>query len=193
MTQEPGAASADWLWLPADLPVPVDDGAADHLVGLAVPPIALQSTDGSAVDLAALPRRTIVYAYPRTGRPGEPPIVADWDSIPGARGCTPESCGFRDHHGELDQLGFDVYGLSTQSTEYQREVAERLQLPFALLSDADLKLTHALRLPTITVAGQTLLHRFTLVIDAGAITHIWYPVFPPNTHAAEVTAWAETA
>jgi peroxiredoxin len=193
MTQEPGAASADWLWLPADLPRPDDDGAADHLVGLAAPPIALQSTHGSAVDLSALPRRTIVYAYPRTGRPGEPPIVADWDSIPGARGCTPESCGFRDHHADLDQLGFDVYGLSTQPTDYQREVAERLQLPFALLSDADLELTHALRLPTIAVAGQTLLRRFTLVIDAGAISHVWYPVFPPNTHAAEVTAWAETA
>jgi peroxiredoxin len=133
-----------------------------------------------------------VYAYPRTGRPGEPPIVADWDSIPGARGCTPESCGFRDHHADLAALGFDVYGLSAQPTEYQREVAERLELPFALLSDADLELTHALRLPTITVADQTLLRRFTLVIDAGAISHVWYPVFPPNTHAAEVTAWAAT-
>jgi peroxiredoxin len=177
------------LALPADLPVPVDDGAADHLPGLAVPSIALPATDGTSVDLSALPRRTIVYAYPRTGKPGDLPLVPEWDSIPGARGCTPESRGFSDHHSDLSALGVDVLGLSTQTTDYQREAALRLELPFPIVSDADLLLTNALRLPTMAAGGLTLLRRLTMLIDHGVIEKVWYPVFPPDTHAAEVTAW----
>jgi len=177
------------LALPDDLPVPVDDGAADHLPGLDVPSIALPATDGSLVDLSALPRRTVVYAYPRTGKPGDLPLVPEWDSIPGARGCTPESRGFSDHHAELGTLGVDVLGLSTQTTDYQGEAARRLALPFPIVSDADLLLTNALRLPTMVAGGLTLFRRLTMLIDNGVIAKVWYPVFPPDTHAAEVTAW----
>lgn len=174
--------------LPADLPVPADDGACDHLVGLAVPSIALPATSGEQVDLARLPGRTVVYAYPRTGRPDQGPLPG-WDAIPGARGCTPESCSFRDHHQELQSLGARVVGLSTQDTAHQQEAAARLHLPFDLLSDADLVLTNALRLPTFAVEGMTLLKRLTLLIDNGRIEHVWYPVFPPDTHAETVIAW----
>ncbi|MFL5871476.1 MAG: peroxiredoxin [Solirubrobacterales bacterium] len=179
--------------LPDDLPRPVDDGAADHLPGARLPDIALPASDGSTVNLAAVSGRTVVYAYPRTGRPGEPSLVDDWDLIPGARGCTPETCGFRDHHAELAAAGAGVLGLSTQETNYQRELAERLRLPFPILSDADLELTGALRLPTFQVAGQTLLKRLTLLIGDGRIERVWYPVFPPDRHAAEVLAWLASA
>jgi peroxiredoxin len=175
--------------LPDDLPRPVDDGAADHLPGMAVPEIALPATDGSSVSLAALAGRTIVYAYPRTGRPGEPSLVDDWDLIPGARGCTPETCAFRDHHVELADAGAAVLGLSTQDTAYQRELVERLGLPFPILSDERLELTRALRLPTFEVAGHTLLKRLTLAVADAAIERVWYPVFPPDRHAADVLAW----
>lgn len=133
--------------------------------------------------------RTVVYAYPRTGRPDEPSLSDDWDLIPGARGCTPESCAFRDHHGELLAAGACVFGLSTQSSAYQREAVERLRLPFALLSDADLRFTTALALPTFQAAGQTLLRRLTLVLRGGRVEHVFYPVFPPDRHAEEVVAW----
>jgi peroxiredoxin len=180
----------DPLRLPPDLPAPVDDGAADHLGGAEVPRIALPATDGRLVRLdGSSALRTVVYAYPRTGRPGEPPLVDGWDDIPGARGCTPETCAFRDHHAELLELDAEVYGLSTQDTEYQRELVERLHLPFAVLSDHELRLTNALRLPTFEVGGQTLLKRLTMVIRGGAIEHVWYPVFPPDTHAEEVVRW----
>jgi peroxiredoxin len=175
--------------LPDDLPVPTDDGASGHLPGLALPEVDLPSTDGDRVSLAALRGRTVVYAYPRTGRPGEPSLVDDWDLIPGARGCTPEACGFRDHHRELAEAGAAVFGLSTQSTAYQRELVERLGLPFAVLSDERLALTEALRLPTFAVAGQTLLRRLTLILRDGSVEHVFYPVFPPDRHAAEVLAW----
>jgi peroxiredoxin len=180
--------------LPEDLPAPVDDGAAAHLWDAPLPPFELAATDGSVVRLDRLPGRVIVYAYPRTGKPGEPHLVPDWDSIPGARGCTPESCAFRDHFRDLREAGASlVFGLSTQDTEYQREAAERLHLPFALLSDADLELTKALRLPTFEAAGQTLLRRFTLVISDARIEHVFYPVFPPDRHAEEVLAWLRGA
>ena len=176
--------------LPPGLPAPEDDGAADHLVGMPLPPFELPATDGSSVRLDRLPGTVVVYAYPRTGVPGEDPLVPDWDSIPGARGCTPESCAFRDHHRELRDAGAAlVFGLSTQDTGYQREAAERLHLPFALLSDIDLEMTKALRLPTFEAAGQTLLKRFTLVIGDGRIDHVFYPVFPPDTHAEQVLGW----
>jgi peroxiredoxin len=175
--------------LPEDLPIPVDDGAAAHLAGARIPDISLAATTGESVRLAELPGRTIVYAYPRTGRPGVEPAPG-WDLIPGARGCTPQSCGFRDHFAELRDLGANwLFGLSTQDTDYQREMALRLHLPFPVLSDAELALTQALRLPTLTVEGQILLKRLALVIDDGRITHVFYPVFPPDRSAAEVVTW----
>jgi peroxiredoxin len=175
--------------LPDDLPAPIDDGAADHLPGLAAPALALPATDGRAISLAALEGRAVVYAYPRTGRPGEPSLVDDWDLIPGARGCTPEACGFRDHHAELAASGAGVFGLSTQDTPYQRELVERLSLPFPILSDRRLELTEALGLPTFEAAGQTLLRRLTLILHDGRIEHVFYPVFPPDRHASDVLAW----
>lgn len=173
--------------LPDDLPRPIDDGAADHLMGTAVPPIGLAATDGSEVRLDQLAGMTIVYAYPWTGRPGEPLLSDNWDLIPGARGCTPETCAFRDHHADLLAAGAAaVYGLSTQDTDYQRELAERLHLPFPILSDAELELTRALDLPTFEVAGRVLIRRLTLALRDGRIERVWYPVFPPDGHAAEV-------
>jgi peroxiredoxin len=177
------------LELPDDLPVPVDDGAADHLTGLALPDVALAATDGSRVNLSRLSGRTVVYIYPRTGRPGQA-MPTGWNGIPGARGCTPQSCSFRDHFDELRALGVrQLYGLSTQDSDYQREAVERLHLPFAILSDADFALRRALRLPTFAVDGMVLLKRMALVIDDGKVTKVFYPVFPPDRSAAEVVAW----
>ena len=179
----------DW----STIPVPVDDGATSHLSRMHVPSLDLLATDGSGVDLARLSGRTVVYAYPRTGRPGVP-NPKGWDLIPGARGCTPQTCSFRDHFDELRRLGVDqLFGLSTQSTEYQREAAARLHLPFSLLSDEDLRLASAMRLPTFRTAGMTLLKRFTVVIDDGTVTHVFYPVFPPDQSAADVIAWLNAA
>lgn len=177
------------LDLPDDLPAPKDDGAARHLVGMRLPALPLEATDGSKVDLSKLVGRTVVYAYPRTGRPGQP-LPTGWDAIPWARGCTPQSCSFRDHFRELQMAGADhLFGLSTQDSAYQREVVERLHLPFLILSDAGLKFARALRLPTFSVDGMELLKRLTLVIDDGAITHVLYPVFPPDKSATETLAW----
>jgi peroxiredoxin len=181
--------STDLHTLPADLPVPTDDGACDHLPGMQLPSVPLASTAGGTVDLAALPGLTVVYAYPRTGEPDKDPPPG-WDAIPGARGCTPQSCAFRDHYGELRALGVDaVYGLSTQTTAYQREAAGRLHLPFALLSDPDLAFARALRLPTFEVAGMALIKRLTLIVRDGRIAHVFYPVFPPDRNAAIVIDW----
>jgi peroxiredoxin len=179
--------------LPPGLPIPSDDGATTHLPGMRVPPIPLPTTDGVDQMLGQAGRleRRVVYAYPRTGRPGESPLVEDWDLIPGARGCTPESCAFRDHYAELARAGADVVGLSTQDTEYQREAVERLNLPFALVSDSRLRLTRAMRLPTLEIGEHVLLKRFTLVIRGGLVEHVFYPVFPPDRHAQEILAWLE--
>jgi peroxiredoxin len=177
--------------LPDELPVPVDDGAAAHLPGRAMPGLELPSTRGGPMRVDRAPEgfsRLVLYAYPRTGRPGEP-LPDGWDAIPGARGCTPESCGFRDHSAELATAGAAVAGVSTQDTGYQTEAARRLELPFPLLSDAGLRLTTALGLPTFEAAGLTLIKRLTLVIADGAVEHVFYPVFPPDGHAAEVLAW----
>ena len=175
--------------LPADLPVPQDDGAARHLTGMRLPSVSLEATDGSQVDLSKLSGRTVVYIYPRTGVPGRS-MPDGWNEIPGARGCTPQSCGFRDHFAELERLGVArVFGLSTQDSAYQREAVERLHLPFAVLSDERLELARALKLPTFEVAGMTLLKRMALVIDDGVITKVFYPVFPPDKNAEEVTVW----
>jgi peroxiredoxin len=178
----------DWTTIPA----PVDDGATRHLPGARVASVPLRATDGGAVDLSALRGRAVVYAYPRTGQPGvENP--EGWDMIPGARGCSPQSCAFRDHFAELKALGVDhLFGLSTQDPGYQREAAERLHLPFAILSDERLELTRAMRLPTFDVAGMTLLKRFTLVVDAGRVARVFYPVFPPDRNASEVVEWLST-
>ena len=179
--------------LPEDLPMPRDDGAARHLTGAKLPALALAATDGAQVDLSTLAGRTVVYVYPRTGRPGHASPTG-WDGIPGARGCTPQSCGFRDHFAELKRLGVaHLFGLSTQDTDYQREAVERLHLPFAVLSDADLKLTRALDLPTFTVDGLTLIRRMAWVIDDGVITRVFYPVFPPDKNAEEVVSWIQAA
>jgi peroxiredoxin len=174
--------------IPDDLPVPEDDGAADHLLNAVVPPIALRATTGETINVAELKGRTVLFAYPRTGRPDEE-LLPGWNAIPGARGCTPETCGFRDAHSQFTDLGARVLALSTQSTDYQRELAERLHLPFPVLSDESLEFTRALGLPTFETSGLTLLKRLTLVIDDGRISHVFYPVFPPDSHAAEVLSW----
>jgi peroxiredoxin len=183
------ASTHDPNVLPTDLPVPEDDGAARHLVRMRLPSLALAATDGTQVDLAKLAGRTVVYIYPRTGRPGVA-LPDGWDAIPGARGCTPQSCSFRDHFTELKSLGVEhLFGLSTQDTEYQREAADRLHLPLAILSDAELRFARALSLPTFEAAGMTLLKRMVLVIDDGVIAKVFYPVFPPDESAAAVTGW----
>ncbi len=182
-------ATPDW----SALSMPEDDGGARHLPGLRLTSVALPATDGTVVDLSALLGRVVVYAYPRTADPvhGSP---EDWDAIPGARGCTPQSRAFRDHFAELRRRGVSqVFGLSTQDTAYQHEAALRLHLPFPLLSDAGLQLTHALRLPKFEAGGVTLLRRMTHVLDGGAVTRVFYPVFPPDQSAAAVVRWlAET-
>jgi peroxiredoxin len=175
--------------LPAGLPEPQDDGACAHLTGMRVPSVALPSTGGGSVDLSALQGWTVVYIYPRTGKPDEAP-PAGWDAIPGARGCTPQTCGYRDHYDELLDLGVDqLFGLSTQDTAYQQELVERLYLPFRILSDEKLELQRALNLPTFEVEGMTLIKRLTLVIHDGVIEHVFYPVFPPDASADEVIDW----
>lgn len=187
MAEAPG--THDPSFLPPDLPVPKDDGRARHLTGLKLPNVELPATNGGRVNLSTLPGRTVVYIYPRTGVPGvdAPP---GWDDIPGARGCTPQSCGFRDHFAELKALGVaNVFGLSTQDGDYQREVAERLHLPFPILSDAELDFSTALHLPMFMTSGMTLLARMALVITDGKIEKVFYPVFPPDKNAEEVIAW----
>ncbi len=176
--------------LPPDLPEPVDDGAARHLRGLPLPAVELAATDGSRVRLDALgPGRTVLYLYPMTGRPGVAPPDG-WDAIPGARGCTPEACAFRDHHADLLAAGAArVYGLSSQSTGYQREAVERLHLPFAMLADEPLALAGKLDLPTFSAAGQTLYKRLTMIVRDGTVEHVFYPVFPPDRHAEQVLSW----
>jgi peroxiredoxin (alkyl hydroperoxide reductase subunit C) len=182
----PNLLAVDWSKIPA----PIDDGAARHLQGTKVPDITLLATDGSQISLARLTGRVVVFAYPRTGEPGKPSLVDDWDMIPGARGCTPQTCAFRDLHKVLIEAGAArVFGLSTQDPAYQLEAAERLHLPFSLLSDAKLELTRVLRLPTMQVAGLTLIKRLALIIDDGSITKVFYPVFPPDKNAAEVHTW----
>ena len=181
----------DYSSLPPDLPVPEDDGAADHLAGCALPALALRATTGGTVDLAAAAATAgtlVLYVYPRTGVPSEPPPDG-WDAIPGARGCTPQSCAFRDHQAELRALGAEVIGLSAQPAAEQAQFAAREHIPFALLSDPDLGLAAALRLPTFEAGGMTLYKRITLVVRDGAIAKVFYPVFPPDRNAAEVLAW----
>jgi peroxiredoxin len=191
------AGAADAYTLPRDLPVPIDDGAADHLRGAAVPSIALASTSGGVVNLAVLASRpAVLFFYPRTGEQGRS-AGPEWDLIPGARGCTPQSCGFRDLHGEFAALSVAVAGVSTQTSGYQREFVERNHVPFPLLSDADLALTRSLRLPTfefpVASGGpSTLIRRMAWFLDGSRIVHVWYPVFPPDRNAETVLAGLRT-
>jgi peroxiredoxin len=183
---QPNLLDVDWSKIPA----PKDDGAAKHLVGMMIPPVALVATDDSSVTLSALPGRTVVFAYPRTGEPGKIGLVDDWDMIPGARGCTPQTCAFRDLFAELKAAGAaHVFGLSTQSNVYQAEMASRLHLPFPVLSDEKLALVGALNLPVMEVAGLTLIKRMALIVDDGRISHVFYPVFPPDRNAGDVLMW----
>ncbi len=176
--------------LPDNLPIPDNDGACDHLRGLFVPSLSLPATTGEIIDLRAESNnhRIIVYCYPMTGDPNKP-LPNNWDIIPGARGCTPQSCAFRDHYKELQNLDASVYGISTQTTSYQQEMVQRLHLPFPVLSDADLIFIKALNLPTFCVEGMTLVKRVTLILSKGMIEHIFYPVFPPNENAEQVVKW----
>jgi peroxiredoxin len=178
--------------LPKDLPIPIDDGACDHLPGLALPLMDLSATSGQTVNLATVTGWVVIYCYPMTGRPGVP-LPDGWDQIPGARGCTPQSCAFRDHYQELQALNAQVFGLSTQTTEYQREAAERLHLPFELLSDSSLQFANALRLPTFEIEGMRLIKRVTLIARNGKIVKYFYPIFPPDRNVADVIGWFRTA
>lgn len=177
--------------LPTDLPVPIDDCACVHLLGMRLPTLSLRATTGELVALQHLSRTTVLYFYPRTGGPGEP-SPPGWDEIPGARGCTPQSCAFRDHHAELEALGASVYGVSAQETEYQREAATRLALPFPLLADPELQVAAVLRMPTFEAAGTRLYKRVTLVARDAEIVKVFYPVFPPDRNTDEVIAWLES-
>ncbi len=185
MTQNPNLNEVDW----STLPQPEDDGAAAHLIGMKLPSIKLMSTTGDFVDLSQLVGRSVVYAYPMTGRP-DTPLPDGWDDIPGARGCTPQSCAFRDHAAELAKLNVEhLFGLSTQDTPYQKEAAERLHLPFPLLSDKDQSLVTALRLPMMRVGGMVLNKRLTMILKDGSIEHVFYPVFPPDRSSLDVITW----
>lgn len=175
--------------LPKDLPIPQDDGACKHLTGMKLPSLVLRSTRGRLVDLSKLKGTTVVYIYPRTGRPDQE-VPTGWNAIPGARGCTPQSCAFRDHYQELKKLGVsELFGLSTQDTAYQQEAAERMHLPFEILSDEKLEFTKALRLPVFEVDGMKLIKRITLIVRDGTIAKVFYPVFPPDKNAEEVLSW----
>jgi peroxiredoxin len=174
--------------LPPDLPRPVDDGACDHLPGQRLPSLALPASGGAAIDLAALPGRLVVYCFPRAGEANSQ-SPAGWDQIPGARGCTPQSLAFRDHHDKIRALHAEVFGLSVQSPQAQDEIAQRLRLPFPLLSDQGLGFARALGLPTFEAAGMTLIRRLTLIVTEGAIEKVFYPVFPPDLNADEVIVW----
>jgi len=178
--------SVDVYSLPPDLPVPEDDGAADHLTGLELPSLELESSLGP-VDVRDF---DVIYVYPRSGKPGVP-LLPGWDETPGARGCTPQSCAFRDAHEELKALGVRVAGLSAQSLDDQLEFAERNHMPFPVVSDPELKLGAALRLPTFEIAGLTLYKRTTLVAEQGRIVKVFYPVFPPDANAGDVLAWLQ--
>jgi len=176
--------------LPKDLPKPEDDGRASHLVGQQLPSIKLCSTSGAEIDLTTFGGTIVLFAYPMTGEPGKA-LPTDWVSIPGAAGCTLESCGFRDHYDELTELGCHIFGLSTQQQDVQAEAKERLGLQFDILSDYDMEFTRSLKLPTMSPDGIAMIKRITLICNDGVISHVFYPIFPPDTHADEVVAWIQ--
>lgn len=174
--------------MPKDLPRPIDDGAAAHLQGIGLPHVELPATNGARIHFGAIPGRVVIYVYPMTGIPGVP-LPEGWVDIPGAAGCTPQSCGFRDHYATLRMLDTVVFGLSAQTSAHQKEARDRLHLPFELLSDSKLRLKQLLGLPTFTVAGVELYKRLTLVVENNRIQKVFYPVFPPGENADEVLAW----
>ena len=179
----------DLLNLPKDLPVPHDDGACSHLEGMNVPSIQLRTTANRTIDLHTESQTpTVIFFYPRTGEPSKP-APPDWDLIPGARGCTPQSCGFRDVHSEFRKMGFKVFGGSSQTTEYQQEFVRRNHIPFEILSDADFEFTDRLNLPTFNYNGMRLIKRLALILNHGQIEKVFYPVFPPNKNAETVLKW----
>jgi peroxiredoxin len=183
--------SHDVYTLPSDLPVPEDDGAADHLLGQMLPQLTLDSSQGPVSMRALSMERLVLYIYPRSGRPGVP-LLPGWDEIPGARGCTPQSCAFRDEAARFGELGTLVAGLSAQTLDDQVEFAERNHIPYPVIADPERKLGAALRLPTFEVEGLTLYKRMALVVEACAIAKVFYPVFPPDRNAADVLAWLES-
>lgn len=184
---------SDLFQLPKDLPVPEDDGACNHLPGKDLPGIALVSTAGRLVRVdEAAQSRAVFFFYPRTGKPGAA-IPSDWDRIPGARGCTPHSCGYRDLHAEFKALGVAVFGVSSQDTDYQRELVERTKLTYEVLSDREFRLTDALRLPTFVFEGVRLIKRLAFVAEKGRIVKVFYPVFPPDQNAEVVLSWLKQA
>ncbi|MDA8258068.1 MAG: peroxiredoxin [Betaproteobacteria bacterium] len=178
----------DLFKLPDNLPIPVDDGACDHLVGSRLPPLSLPATSGQTVDLGALRGTTVIYFYPMTGRPDSPPMIG-WNEIPGARGCTPQNCGFRDHYTELMRIAAGVFGVSAQGLEEQKEAKQRLGLPFELLNDSNFLLTEALHLPTFEYDGVSLIKRLAIISVDGIIQKVFYPVFPPDRNAEDVIEW----
>ena len=178
--------------LPSDLPAPIDDGAANHLAGLLLPDIELDTTNGQPIQLSKLQGRHVIYIYPMTGQPNIT-LPDGWDSIPGARGCTPQSCSFRDHADELAILNTKIFGLSSQTTEYQLEAKNRLHLPFELLSDASLALKNSLKLPTFYVGNLELYKRLTMIVENNRIIKTFYPVFPPDKNVDDVIEWLETS
>jgi peroxiredoxin len=177
--------------LPNNLPIPQDDGAADHLKGMHIPEISLHATMGKQLNPGEIEGRLVIYCYPMTGQPNVA-LPEGWDQIPGARGCTPQSCSFRDHYQELRSLGAEVVGLSAQSTQYQQEMADRLHLPFPVLSDENYQFQRALHLPTFTAAGMTLLKRITLIANDGLIEAVHYPIFPSDSDPAWVIHYLKT-
>jgi len=189
MPMESPMPERDLYQLPENLPVPTDDGTAAHLEGLKIPSITLASTDSNQITLAAIAGHVAVFTYPRTGQPGQPPLISDWDLIPGARGCTPQTCAFRDLAADFARYGCQSFWLSTQDTQYQQEMATRLHITFPVLSDADQELTNALRLPSFTVGKQVLLKRLGWIAMDGKIIKTFYPVFPPDRHAQEMLTW----
>ncbi len=174
--------------LPDDLPIPEDDGACDHLINMKLPDLSLTTTSNTQINLSQLTEKTVLYFYPMTGRP-DVPLPDGWDGIPGARGCTPQSCSFRDHKQELTDLGAQVFGISAQSSDYQCEAKQRLHLPFELLSDESLQLKAELNLPTFKTAGMDLYKRVTLITENAMIKKVFYPVFPPDQNAQDVIDW----
>jgi len=183
-----GGLTGDAYTLPEGLPAPEDDGACDHLPGLSMPSLTVDSSQGPLSLRALAVQRLVLYVYPRTGRP-ERLTPAGWDDIPGARGCTPQSCAFRDHHAELRALGAELAGLSAQPLDDQLEFAERNHIPYPVIADPDRRLGAALRLPTFEFEGDTLYKRVTLVFEGAHVAKFFYPVFPPDRNAADVSAW----
>lgn len=183
--------SKNLLELPPNLPIPLDDGACQHLEGCQLPSIPLLSTSGQEVDLSKIAGTVVVYIFPMIGRPDAPPMLG-WNEIPGARGCTPQSCAFCDVHDDFQSLGAKVYGLSAQTSDAQQEAVARLHLPFELLSDAFLTFAKVLVLPTFTYQDLHLIKRLTLIVKDGKICKVFYPVFPPNENAAHVLDWLKS-